>query len=162
MDHSFFFDSILWRSFWQLWLPVRFSGVWAGGNLRICYHLLRFGLTVIKIPFSRFSSSLVCATKSTTANTKLWCGVQCATQQYKTGRCKTPEITAGNINEGIAITRLRRNVCVTYYSRSDISTNEETVLSRITIKRWHLTTVTRGVFVDSRKPALRGTAAIFN
>ncbi len=28
-------SSVTEKSFWQVWLPVRFSGIWAGGNLRI-------------------------------------------------------------------------------------------------------------------------------
>jgi hypothetical protein len=32
---SFLTGSVTEKSFWQVWLPVRFSGVWGGGNLRI-------------------------------------------------------------------------------------------------------------------------------
>ncbi len=35
LSYGTFFPVLLLKFFWQLWLPVRFSGVWAGGNLRI-------------------------------------------------------------------------------------------------------------------------------
>jgi hypothetical protein len=32
---AFLTGSVPEKSFWQVWLPARFSGVWAGGNPRI-------------------------------------------------------------------------------------------------------------------------------